>query len=78
MGAIVPNVAEETSQSKQPINRSDLMNRFKVKLAENKAANEIGKYIINNGLCEVLRSHDDNFNCDRMRYVLRVIEPPKN
>lgn len=48
-----------------------------LKLAEGKAANEIGKYIIDNGLCEVLRSHDDNFNCDRLRYVLRVIEPPK-
>lgn len=125
MGAIVPNVAEETSQSKQPISRSDLMNRFKVwlirklggyvyleekvvyktlpcitanfevalmpggwhkviseeeelKLAEKEAANKIGKYIIDNKLCEVLRSHDDNFNCDRLRYVLRVIEPPKN
>lgn len=49
-----------------------------LKLAEREAASNIGKYIIDNKLCEVLRSHDDNFDCDRLRYVLRVVEPPKN
>lgn len=58
--------------------RKVISEQEELKLAEREAASNIGKYIIDNKLCEVLRSHDDNFDCDRLRYVLRVIEPPKN
>lgn len=48
----------------------------KIKIANREAAEKIGRYIIDNGLCEIIRNYDVEFNREKVRYKIRVIQPP--
>lgn len=48
----------------------------KIKIANCEAAEKIGRYIIDNGLCEVIRNYDVEFNREKVRYKIRVVQPP--
>lgn len=48
----------------------------KIKIANINAAEQIGRYIINNGLYEIIRDYNIDFNREKMRYKIRVVQPP--
>ena len=48
----------------------------KIKLANREAAEKIGRYIIDNGLYEIARNYDIEFNREKVRYKIRVVQPP--
>lgn len=48
----------------------------KIKLANLEAAEKIGRYIIDNGLYEMGRYYDIEFNREKVRYKIRVVQPP--
>lgn len=48
----------------------------KIKIANREAADKIGRYIIENGLYEIVRDHNVEFDCEKIRYKIRVVQPP--
>ena len=48
----------------------------KIKLANLEAAEKIGRYIIYNGLYEIARNYNIEFNHEILRYKIRVVQPP--
>lgn len=48
----------------------------KIKIANREAAEKIGCYIVDNGLCEIIRNYDVEFNREKVRYKIRVVQPP--
>lgn len=48
----------------------------KIKIANLEAAEKIGHYIIDNGLYEIIRDYNIEFNRERVRYKIRVVQPP--
>lgn len=48
----------------------------KIKIANREAAEKIGRYIIDNGLYEITRNYDIEFNHGKVRYKIRVVQPP--
>lgn len=48
----------------------------KIKIANHEAADKIGRYIIENGLYEIIRDHNVEFDCEKVRYKIRVVQPP--
>ena len=48
----------------------------KIKIANREAAEKIGHYIIENGLYEIIRDHNIEFNREWVRYKIRVVQPP--
>lgn len=48
----------------------------KMKIANHEAANKIGRYIIDNGLYEITRNHNVEFDREILRYKIRVVQPP--
>ena len=48
----------------------------KIKIANREAADKIGRYIIENGLYEIIRDHNVEFDCEKIRYKIRVVQSP--
>lgn len=48
----------------------------KIKIANREAAEKIGCYIIDNGLYEITRYYNIEFNRENVRYKIRVVQPP--
>lgn len=48
----------------------------KIKIANREAAEKIGYYIVDNGLCEIIRNYDVEFNREKVRYKIKVVQPP--
>ena len=48
----------------------------KIKIANREAAEKIGHYIIENGLYEIIRDYNIDFNREKVRYKIRVVQPP--
>lgn len=48
----------------------------KIKIANREAAEKIGYFIIENGLYEIIRDYNIDFNREKVRYKIRVVQPP--
>lgn len=48
----------------------------KIKIANREAADKIGRYIIDNGLYELQSNFDTEFNREKIRYKIRVVQSP--